>query len=140
MSSFECARTGCAAIICLTAETEAARREDHRTFFCPNGHTNYFPNATATERRIKELERQNELLKRQLRTEELWGLEQLEESKKCQWPGCRQHSYPDVAGLRRHMRRVHGMPTDKEWEAALNVRYNDRSQTFEGPGDTMEHI
>lgn len=140
MSSFECARTGCAAIICLTAETEAARREDHRTFFCPNGHTNYFPNATATERRIKELEEQNARLRREAINEERWWQEVKSDLLQCQWPGCRMHSYPDVTGLRRHMRRVHGMPTDKEWEAALDVRYNDRSQTFEGPGDTMEHL
>lgn len=140
MSSFECARVGCAAIICLTPETEAARREDHKTFFCPNGHTNYFPQATATERRIRELEEANARLRKYVQDEEVWWQGRQSELLQCQWPGCRAHSYPDQSGLRRHMRRVHGMPTDKEWEAALNVRYNDRSQTFEGPGDTVENI
>lgn len=36
----------------------AARQNDHRSFWCPNGHEQHFAGETADQRRIRELERQ----------------------------------------------------------------------------------
>lgn len=34
-------------------------QECHNTFYCPNGHSNYFPQSTQMEREIKLLKSQN---------------------------------------------------------------------------------
>ena len=48
---------GCGIEFCLPNAVEADRREDHKPFYCPNGHSNYYPQETEKERRIRELER-----------------------------------------------------------------------------------
>lgn len=37
------------------------RREDHKTFYCPSGHENWFPGETEAERLQKALEREQKL-------------------------------------------------------------------------------
>lgn len=34
------------------------RRQDHATFYCPNGHSQWYPGKTAQEKKIAELEKQ----------------------------------------------------------------------------------
>lgn len=48
----------CGIEFCLPSPLMQKRREDHGEFYCPNGHSNYFPGKTAKEKRIEELERQ----------------------------------------------------------------------------------
>lgn len=38
----------------------ARRREDHGTFYCPNGHVNYYPQDNEAERLRKELDREKQ--------------------------------------------------------------------------------
>jgi hypothetical protein len=44
---------------------EKARREDHGTFYCPNGHSNYYPQANREERLERELDAARALAKRE---------------------------------------------------------------------------
>lgn len=44
----------CGVIFGIPATLEERRREDHRSFYCPNGHTMYFSGPTPTEKRLKE--------------------------------------------------------------------------------------
>lgn len=53
----------CGAAFGVEASFERARREDHSTFYCPNGHRQHFPHQTEKERRIAELEREAKSLK-----------------------------------------------------------------------------
>lgn len=45
---FNC--TECGAHIALTANHERSLRESHQTFYCPNGHPQYFPGKTDAEK------------------------------------------------------------------------------------------
>jgi hypothetical protein len=45
----------CGVVFGLTDSVDAARREDHKTFYCPNGHSQYFPGKTEEEKLIEEL-------------------------------------------------------------------------------------
>ena len=49
-----CCRCGCG--FALPDGFVRARREDHKTFFCPNGHANHFPQQTEEERLRADLE------------------------------------------------------------------------------------
>jgi hypothetical protein len=113
---FTCATKGCGAIIVMRSDQESRLRQTHGTFYCPNGHSQWFPGKTEEEKRIAELEQQLE--RQRERTREAWeyASDVRREGLVCQWPGCRQHSYSDTHALRRHMRKAHGMPKDKEFE------------------------
>lgn len=52
----ECAR--CGVEFAITGDYEKRRREDKKTFHCPNGHIQYFPGKTPDEREIEELKSQ----------------------------------------------------------------------------------
>lgn len=56
MKSVTCAQ--CGVRFDMTNQLEASRREDHNPFYCPNGHSQYFPGKTAQEKKIDELEKQ----------------------------------------------------------------------------------
>lgn len=51
-SAMDCAN--CGVIWAVTADYEQRRREDHREFFCPNGHSQVFKAETATEKAARE--------------------------------------------------------------------------------------
>lgn len=59
----ECAR--CALPFGVTGRFDRQRREDHRSFFCPHGHSNYYPHETEQEK----LKRKAEMLADQVRME-----------------------------------------------------------------------
>jgi len=50
----------CGIEFCLPIEVKRARLEDHGSFYCPNGHVNYYPQETAKEREIRQLKQQLE--------------------------------------------------------------------------------
>jgi len=45
---FDC--TECGSYVALTANHEHALRATHKTFYCPNGHSQYFPSKTDAEK------------------------------------------------------------------------------------------
>ena len=119
----EVACAQCRVAIVMTQASERHYRDTHKTFYCPNGHSNYFPGKTQAEKRIEELEQ--ELLRANRREDNAWDAyeEARAEGRQCQWPGCRDRVYASQYGLREHMRRAHGMPRDKE--------FREQSQTSE---------
>lgn len=58
--TINCARKGCYAIITLHPDDERRLRRTHEEFWCPAGHSNYFPDKTAEEEEIERLERRAE--------------------------------------------------------------------------------
>lgn len=48
MAEISCAN--CGITIALSDGMEARRREDHKTFYCPNGHHNYFSGESDAEK------------------------------------------------------------------------------------------
>lgn len=48
LNLFEC--SACAAHIALTLDFERVLRGNHREFYCPNGHSQYFPSQSEAER------------------------------------------------------------------------------------------
>ena len=52
----ECAN--CSVDFGIGADFERRRRDDHGTFYCPNGHGNHFPGPTEAEKKAKQLERE----------------------------------------------------------------------------------
>lgn len=58
--AFVCATRGCQATIHLHHDVEERLRRTHETFYCPAGHSNYFPGKTNEEKRIAQLERRAE--------------------------------------------------------------------------------
>lgn len=44
----ECA--SCSMVFGLTEKFQRARRNDHNTFYCPNGHSNYYPGKSEAEK------------------------------------------------------------------------------------------
>lgn len=55
-NTIECASKGCFAVITMHPQEEDRLRRTHETFYCPAGHSNYFPGKTKQEKRIEELE------------------------------------------------------------------------------------
>lgn len=55
-SIIECGHVGCGVSFALADAFIAARRDDHATWYCPNGHTRWYPekNAVETERASRE--------------------------------------------------------------------------------------
>jgi hypothetical protein len=56
VSTINCAN--CGITFDLPDHFEEKRRNDHATFYCPNGHSQYFPGKTKEQKRIEELEQQ----------------------------------------------------------------------------------
>lgn len=55
LSAIECA--ACGIMFGVPEDMVRRRREDHKSFFCPNGHSSYFPQDNEAERLKKQLER-----------------------------------------------------------------------------------
>jgi len=53
--SIGCAQ--CGVVFSMPEQLEEKRRADHGEFYCPNGHSNYFPGKTKQEKEIERLER-----------------------------------------------------------------------------------
>ena len=64
-SAFACATRGCQATIHLHHDIEERLRRTHETFYCPAGHSNYFPGKTSEQKRLAELEALAARLERQ---------------------------------------------------------------------------
>ena len=47
----------CGAAFCMDNDLYLLRQKDHRMFYCPNGHAQHYIGETASEKRVKELER-----------------------------------------------------------------------------------
>lgn len=62
--AFACAEKGCQATIHLHHDIETRLLRTHETFYCPAGHSNYFPGKTTEEKRIEELTHKQEILER----------------------------------------------------------------------------
>lgn len=58
--TIECASTGCGVVFALTDNYIAARRRDHATWYCPNGHSRYYPGESDIEKanRLRKLAEQ----------------------------------------------------------------------------------
>lgn len=54
MGSLVCAH--CGVQFSMPDHLEDTHRREHSTFYCPNGHSQYFPGKTREEKRIAELE------------------------------------------------------------------------------------
>ena len=65
MHIIECA--GCSIDFGIGDDFMARRRKDHATFYCPNGHTNYYSGDNAEEKIRKELEAARSLAQREAR-------------------------------------------------------------------------
>jgi DNA repair exonuclease SbcCD ATPase subunit len=50
----------CGVAYCLPARFDAERLEDHKSWYCPNGHSLHYPSESPKERRIRVLEEQVE--------------------------------------------------------------------------------
>lgn len=80
------------------------RREDHKGFYCPNGHSQYFPGKTAQERRIAQLERELRIARDEIAT-------LLDEWACCPFSNCpgSGHTYASRETWERHLRMKHGV-------------------------------
>lgn len=112
----QCTEEGCGVHYGLDDEFIAARRRDRKTFYCPNGHTRWYPGKTAAqeaeeqrqraERLQKQLTRRGEDLQRERRSHSATK-GQLTKTKKrigngvC--PYCNRH----FADVERHMGNKH---------------------------------
>lgn len=78
----------CGVEFCMPAGLHAARKSDHKTFYCPNGHPRYFPGKTEQEKRIESLERYNRRLREDM--QEAWAAREdlIGAMKECPIPGC----------------------------------------------------
>lgn len=55
----------CGIAFCITDDFERRRREDHKGFFCPSGHSNHYPQKTEVEKlqaTIKHLRNEIEVI------------------------------------------------------------------------------
>lgn len=63
---FECRVAGCGVVFAMTDNYVAARRLDHARWYCPNGHTSYYPGESDIEKanrlRRRAAERADEAL------------------------------------------------------------------------------
>jgi hypothetical protein len=72
MSKIQCADCGIAYLV--PDRWKQARRDDHKTFWCPNGHTQYFPGETEAEK----LRRERDHLKQRIAQRDDWVREERE--------------------------------------------------------------
>ena len=50
-----CSASGCGVTFALDADYVAARKSDHKTWYCPNGHSRYYPAKSKEEQLADEL-------------------------------------------------------------------------------------
>lgn len=92
--------TECGVSYALTAAFEDRRRDDHKTFHCPNGHRQHYPSKNDAEKAREEAERERqraERLQQQLRRRE----EDLQSER-------RQHSATKGQLTKTRKRAAHG--------------------------------
>jgi|SRR3990167_10194114 len=63
-----CPTAGCGVSFWVTEGFDGRRREDHQSFFCPNGHTLTYGQKTAAEIDRDEARRERDSLRRELAT------------------------------------------------------------------------
>jgi len=106
LTVLDCA--GCGLVFAMTWDFEARRREDHKTYYCPAGHENYFPHKTEAEQLRERLriyrdqaatERRRAAAARGQRTRVL----NLITKGICPVPGCRRN----FTNVREHMSSQH---------------------------------
>lgn len=51
----------CALLFAIPKRLEQARRNDHESFYCPNGHANHYPGKSELEKARDELAKQKQL-------------------------------------------------------------------------------
>lgn len=51
----ECVYEGCGISYAVPKEWDKYRREDHKSFYCPNGHRHYYPGKTRVEKLMEQL-------------------------------------------------------------------------------------
>lgn len=71
----------CGVPFAVTQEYQNRRKKDHGTFYCPNGHSMYYPGKTEEERLREQLQRRDEDLKYMRQSRDLHR-EQAEENKR----------------------------------------------------------
>ncbi|GAA3730349.1 hypothetical protein GCM10022239_03680 [Leifsonia bigeumensis] len=118
----ECGSTGCGVVFALSDNYVAARRRDHKTWYCPNGHAQHYPSESDIERAER---RRKEALRHANDGWAAWSAsqDQLRASERskaalkghltrarnkvaagnCPAPGCGQH----FANVREHMKFKH---------------------------------
>lgn len=101
--------SACGVTIGLPARYRQQRREDHQTFYCPNGHGQYFPQETEAEKLRAELEREHQRTlaaqnQTRMQREQREQLERkLKRVDKGTCPQCKRH----FANVERHMKSKH---------------------------------
>lgn len=104
-----CCKPGCHGRVCLAGAVYRRALETKETFYCSAGHAQCF---TGKSEKDLEIERLRESSRRLLSRVETLARELGE----CPWPGC-ESVLADRRCLKRHLQRVHGMPTLAEVRA-----------------------
>jgi hypothetical protein len=73
LTTLECAN--CKMTFAITERFEADRRHDHKTFYCPAGHSNFYGGKTQEEKLAEELSRERQR-KAELEDEVAWQRDQ----------------------------------------------------------------
>lgn len=114
---YGCASKGCSAVIVLHTDVVRKLRRTKETFFCPAGHSQWFPGKTDEQKKIDALEQQVDSLKAALdRRWSAWT-----ENLTCPTDWCPQHGYvySSIDQLLRHLERKHAMTM--QWQAPLAI-------------------
>lgn len=56
-STITCSKEGCGISFMVPSHWSQKRREDHKTFYCPNGHSQWFPQESEEEKLRRERDR-----------------------------------------------------------------------------------
>lgn len=103
----------CGVEFCLPAGLHARLRRNHETFYCPNGHRNFYPGKTKEEKHIEELERRVRILQDNVNGAHQLRHDALDEFATCFVSGCsakiRKYHFASRRGLFHHLERRHGL-------------------------------
>jgi hypothetical protein len=58
LEELTCTNDGCGIMFAVPREWKNERRNDHKTFYCPNGHSRYFPSESELEQATRLLARE----------------------------------------------------------------------------------
>lgn len=105
-----CTCSACGIVYFVPDNFRDKRRQDHKTFYCPNGHNQYFPGETEAERLTRELaaEKQRTRLALARENEERIAREKLARKLKRVGRGVCPECNRSFANLARHMNCKHG--------------------------------
>ena len=98
----------CGIEFCISDAWEQHRRDDHKTFYCPNGHSQYFPHQSEKEKLQEEL-RKEHIARIEIEAKLNGALDTINKTKKrinagvC--PDCHRH----FTNLERHRRTKHSL-------------------------------